>query len=76
MKRHKIILHMLKNRGLQFWTTINIEIKYFLNEETEGILTDTVMDFHDWHLPWLSQLNPNVKACGIMLRRVSPLTQA
>ena len=38
---------MLRNRELQFWTTVNFEIEYFLNEETEGVFTDTVMDFHD-----------------------------
>ena len=47
MKRHKTILHMLRNRELQFRITVNFEIEYFLNEETEGVLTDTVMDFHD-----------------------------
>ena len=44
MKRHKIILPMLRNRELKFWTTVNFEIEYFLNEETEGILTDTYCD--------------------------------
>ena len=33
-----------------FWTTVNFEIEYSLNEETEGVLTDIVMNFHDWHL--------------------------
>ena len=47
MKRHKFIFPMLRNSGLQFLTTVNFEIEYFLNEETEGVLTDTVMDFHD-----------------------------
>ena len=50
MKRHKIVLPMLRNRKLQFWTTVNFEIEYFLNEETEGALTDTVMDSHGSHL--------------------------
>ena len=27
--------------------TVDFEIKYFLNEETEGVLTDTAMDFQD-----------------------------
>ena len=49
MKRRKKYLRlMLRNRV--FWTTINFEIEYFLNEETEGVLTDTVKYFHDWHL--------------------------
>ena len=44
MKRHKIILPMLRNGELQFLiTAVNFEIEYFLNEETEGVLTDTVM---------------------------------
>ena len=68
MKRHKFILPMLRNRDLQFWTTVNFEIEYFLNEKTEGVLTDTVMDFYDWHLTWLSQLKPNLKVgqCGAL----------
>ena len=36
-------------------------MKYFLNEENEGVLTDAVMDFHDWHLTWISQLKPKVE---------------
>ena len=31
--------------------------KYFLNEETEGVLTDTVIYFYDQQ----SQLKPNAK---------------
>ena len=34
-KRQKI--PMLRNRELQFWTTVNFEIEYFLKEETEGV---------------------------------------
>ena len=41
--------------------TVDVELEYFLNEETEGVLTYSVMNFHDWHLSWLSQLKPNVK---------------
>ena len=44
-----------------FLTTVNFEKEYFLNKETDGVLTDTQMNFHDWHLTWLSQLQPNVK---------------
>ena len=47
MKRYKIILPMLRNRELQFWTTVSFEIEYFLKEKTEDVLTDTVMNFHD-----------------------------
>ena len=47
MKRHKIILPMLWNRELQFWTSVNFEVEYFLNKETGGVLTDTMLDFHD-----------------------------
>ena len=39
MKRHKSISHMLRNRDLSFWTPVNFEVEYFLNEETEGVLT-------------------------------------
>ena len=52
---------MVRNRDLFFGATVNFVIKYFLNEETEGVLADTLMNFHDWHLTWLSQLKPNVK---------------
>ena len=51
---------MLMQRDF-FLTTVNFEIGYFLNEETEIILTDTLMNLHDWHLTWLSQVIPNVK---------------
>ena len=61
MKRHKIILPVLRNGELKFWTPVNFEVKYFLTEETEGGLTDTVIYFYDQHLAWLSQLKPNVK---------------
>ena len=40
---------------------VNFEVEYFINEETEGGLTDTVTYFSDQHLTWLSQLKPNAK---------------
>ena len=43
MKRRKSISPMLRNRDLSFWTPDNFEVEYFLNEETEGVLTDTVI---------------------------------
>ena len=61
MKRHNILLLMLRNRELKFWTPVNFEVEYFLNEETEGVLTDTVIYLYDQHLAWLSQPKPNVK---------------
>ena len=61
MKRHKSICSMLRNGELKFWTPVNFEVKYFINEETEGVLTDTVIYFFDQHLTWLSQLKPNAK---------------
>ena len=54
MKRHKSIGPMLRNRELKFWTPVNFEVEYFLNEETEGVLTDTVIYFFDQHLTLLS----------------------
>ena len=33
----------LRNGELIFWTAVNFEVEYFLNEETEGVLTDTMM---------------------------------
>ena len=61
MKRHKSISPMLWNRDLSFRTPVNFEVEYFLNEETEGVLTETVMYLYDQHLTWLSQLKPNAK---------------
>ena len=61
MKRHKSTSPMLRNWDLSFWTPVNFEVEYFINEETEGVLTDTVIYFSDQHLSWLSQLKPNAK---------------
>ena len=61
MKRHKSISPLLGNRDLSFWTPVNFEVEYFLNEKTEGVLTETVIYFYDQHLTWLSQLKPNAK---------------
>ena len=60
-KRHKSIGPLLRNEELKFWTPVNFKVKYFLNEETDGVLTDTVIYFSDQHLTWLSQLKPNAK---------------
>ena len=48
MKRHKSIGPMLRNGELKFWTPVNFEVEYFLNEETEGVLTDTDTLIH-WY---------------------------
>ena len=61
MKRHKSIGPMLKNGELKFWTPVHFEVEYFLNEETESVLTDTVIYLSDQHLTWLSQLKLNAK---------------
>ena len=53
---------MLRHKDLCFGTTDKFEIEYFVNEESEDVLTDILMNFHDWHLTWLSQLKPFVKA--------------
>ena len=52
MKRqcHKSIGAMLGNGELKFWTPVNFEVEYFLNEETEGVLTYTVIYLSDQHL--------------------------
>ena len=50
-----------KATGFIFWTSVNFKFEYFINQETECFLNDTMMNFHDWHLTWLSQLKPNVK---------------
>ena len=47
--------------GARVSTSVNFEVEYFLNEETEGVLTDTVIYFYDQFLTWLSQLKPYVK---------------
>ena len=46
---------------LSFWTPVNFEVEYFLNEEIDGVLTDTVIYFYDQHLTWLSRLKLNAK---------------
>ena len=61
MKRHKFTSPIGTNWDLSFWTPVNFEVEYFINEETEGALTDTVTYFSDQHLTWLSQLKPNAK---------------
>ena len=50
MKRHKMMSPMLRNGELKFWTPDNFEVEYFLNEKTEGVLTDTVIYLSDQHL--------------------------
>ena len=45
MKRHyKSTSPMLRNWDLSFWTAVNFEVEYFINEETEDVLTDTYCD--------------------------------
>ena len=61
MKRHKSIGPMLRNGEQKSWTPVKFEVEYFLNEETEGVLTNTVIYFSDQHPTWLSQLKPNAK---------------
>ena len=48
MKRHKSTSPMLRNWDLSFWTPVNFEVEYFINEETEGVLTDTVPSVAEW----------------------------
>ena len=33
---------MIRNGEVKFWTPVNFEVDYLLNEETDGVLTDTV----------------------------------
>ena len=47
---------MLRQQDLFFWTTVKFEFEYFLNAEIAGVLSNTVMNFQDWHLTCLSQL--------------------
>ena len=54
MKHQKSMSPMLKNGDSKFWTPVNFEVEYFFNEETEGVLTDTVIYFSDQHPTWLS----------------------
>ena len=61
MKHHKSIGPILRNGKLKFWTPVNLEVENFINEETEDVLTDTVVYFSHQHLTWLSQLKPNAK---------------
>ena len=64
MKRHKI-LPMSRNREDKFVTPVNFAVEYFLNEETEGVLTDTVLYFYDQHLT-------DYLSSNLMLRWASP----
>ena len=49
MKRHKFTSPIGTNWDLSFWTPVNFEVEYFINEETEGVLTDAVTYFSDQH---------------------------
>ena len=51
----------IRQRSSLFWTTVNFEFEYFFNEDTDGVLTDTLMNFQNWHLTWLSQLKSDAK---------------
>ena len=33
---------ILRQRSSLFWTTVDFEIEYLINEDTEGVLTDAV----------------------------------
>ena len=50
MKRHKSIGPMLRNGEQKFWTPVNFEVEYFISEETEGVLIDTVIYFSSQHI--------------------------
>ena len=72
MKRRKMMSPMLRNRDSKCWTPVSFEIEYFLNEETESVLTDTVIYFFDQHLTCLSQLKPTlldkcIRRLGVLL---------
>ena len=55
-----VTINKVKRRQLTFFVwSVNFELEYFPSEETEGDVTDTVMNSQDWHLTWLSQLKPN-----------------
>ena len=56
--------------GEKFKTPVNFEVEDFLNEETQGVLTDTVIYFYDQHLTWLSQLKPNAKIISRSVRQL------
>ena len=49
MKCHKSASPMLRNWDLSFWMLVNFEVEYFINEETEGVLTNTVIYLSDQH---------------------------
>ena len=68
MKRHKSIGPMLRNGELKFWTPVNFEVEYFLKEETEGVLTDTVISLTSTKLGYLNS--------NLMPRWVSPFNAA
>ena len=60
----------------QMWRNVSriksyAEIYYFPNDKTEDVLTDTLINFHDCHLTWLSQLKPNVKEGQVRLTSIA-----
>ena len=64
-----------KAKGFIFWTSINFKFEYFINEETECFLNDTMMNFHDWHLTWLSQLKTNVRVGQFLKHKILRIDQ-
>ena len=50
-----VIGNKVKQRQLTLFmcVTVNFEFEYFTSEEAEVVLTDTLMNFQDWHLTWL-----------------------
>ena len=56
MKHQKLILPMLRNGKLKFKTPVNFEVKYFLNKETEDVLTDhqQYYPFYTTHQAWMT----------------------
>ena len=53
MKRHKSIGPMLRNGELKFWTPVNFEVEYFLNEKNWGCF-DWYCDVFHWPAPNLA----------------------
>ena len=55
-----IIRNKFRQRQLTIFpcATVNIQFEYFLNEETDGVLTDAMANFQGWHL--IRHLNPNL----------------
>ena len=71
MKRHKIMLPMLRNGNYNFGHLLTLKSNIFFQRGNWGYFDwycESVIHSYDQHLTWLSQLKPNVKVGQSLLR--------